>query len=443
MTPLLLLLSMRLRCDMIKPTVFISYKRGHAPTAEAVQRIETSLRAGGFDIMRDVGIEAGSIWSNDLYRWLMECSAAVAVIGPEAEQSEWCRREWWFLRERHRTNGIPVIPVCLTGSFKSAGILDDLQGIHIADDFDHSILPRLQGLQAARPSAESYLAAHHAWLRWQFADAPLWGREPFSLRDIYAETDCGRLTWSDIADKHHDPFKDDEENGGRHNLIDTVVGLISNPKFREPVVVQGPPGCGKSAFTLRLANELLTKGMRPILVRFRDFRLTTFDSANDLIEDALRIGPVEEEPPRPTESIITNDLLGQVVKMGDARVSQLVFILDGWDEVSLTGNTSYQAQLQSWLPRIREYFIGRPGQPIRLILTGRPSSEVRASGILKRETPVLTVRQLTPKRLRELAGAIEAKLRRTGEASENAAWLLDLGRMEPIFRQYEQWFAEP
>jgi uncharacterized protein YjbI with pentapeptide repeats len=430
---------------MLKPTVFISYKRGHEPTAEAVQRIETSLRAAGFDVMRDVSIEAGSFWSNDLYRWLMECSAAVAIIGEEAAQSEWCRREWWFLRERHRTNGIPVIPICLTGSFKSAGILDDLQGIHISDDFDHSILPRLQGLRAARPSAESYLAAHHAWLRWQFADAPLWGREPFSLRDIYAETDCGRLTWSEIVDEkaRRDPFKDDEQNGGRHNLIDTVMEFLSNPEFREPIVVQGAPGCGKSAFALRLANELLTRGTRPILVRFRDFRLTTIDSANELIEDALRIGPVEEEPPPPNEPIVSDDMLRRVVELGRASISQLVFILDGWDEVSLTGNTSYQAQLQSWLPRIREYFIGHRGPPIRLVLTGRPSSEVRTSGVLRRETPVLTVRQLTPDRLKGLAEAIDMKLRLAREVGGKAPWSLDLSRLDSIFGQYERWFAAP
>ena len=38
---------------------------------------------------------------------------------------------------------------------------------------------------------------------------------------------------------------------------------------------------------LKLANEFLARGMRPILVRFRDFRLTTFNRADELIEDAL------------------------------------------------------------------------------------------------------------------------------------------------------------
>jgi uncharacterized protein YjbI with pentapeptide repeats len=428
---------------MLKPTIFISYKREHPPTEAVVERLEIIFREAGYDVLRDIGIEPGRVWPNELYRWLMECSAAVTIIGPEAAQSEWCRREWWFLRERHRTTGVPLFPLSLNGNVESAGILSDIEAFDVSGDFESHLLSRLKGLRSAKPSAENYLAAHHAWLRWQFADAPLWGREPFSLRDIYSETDCGRLAWKEIVDEktRRDPFKDDEENGGRHDLIGTVIDLFSDPAFRELVVAQGPPGCGKSAFTLRLANELLKHGMWPVLVRFRDFRLTTIHSANELIEDALRIGPVEEEPPRPDGSIISPEMLNQVTKLGKASVSRLVFILDGWDEVSLTGNTSYQAQLQSWLPRIREYFIDRPGPPVRLILTGRPSAEVRNSGILRRDTPLLTVRQLTPVRLKAFAEAIESKLRQAAAAGHKASWSLDLHRLESLFDQYENWFA--
>jgi hypothetical protein len=221
------------------------------------------------------------------------------------------------------------------------------------------------------------------------------------------------------------------------------MSLFSDPKFRDLIVVQGPPGCGKSAFTLRLANELLGRGMRPILVRFRDFRLTTFTSADELIEDALRIGPIEEEPPRPDQAMINPPALSQVATLGEASISQTVFILDGWDEVSLTGNTSYQAQLQSWLPRIREFFVDRPGPAIRLILTGRPSAEVRSSGILKRDTPVLTVRLMTPVVLKELAGAIERNLLKAPALAREASWSIDRRRLEAIFGRYDTWFAEP
>jgi predicted AAA+ superfamily ATPase len=100
------------------------------------------------------------------------------------------------------------------------------------------------------------------------------------------------MNWGEISGGKQslDPF--DEKHGGRHKLVKAVIDRMGDPAFRDIIVVQGPPGCGKSAFALRLANELLSLGMQPILARFRDFRLTTFDRADDLVEDALRIGPI-------------------------------------------------------------------------------------------------------------------------------------------------------
>jgi hypothetical protein len=260
-----------------KPSIFISYKRDHELTANVLTPIENALLEHGCEIWRDTNIEAGAVWSNELYKWLMECSGAIALIGKEAAQSEWCRREWWFLRQRHQTTKLPVIPVSVDGSDDSAGILADLQTVKPGDGEIGEILSKIRGIRAARPSARSYLAAHHAWLRWQFNDAPMWGREPFSLREVYVETECGQLTWEEISSEREprDPFKDDVENGGRHKLVHAVVAKLAEPTFRDLIVVQGPPGCGKSAFTLRLANELLSLTLHPILVRFRDFRLST------------------------------------------------------------------------------------------------------------------------------------------------------------------------
>jgi hypothetical protein len=39
---------------MLKPTIFISYKRHHQPTVEAIDRLEVALRTAGFEILRDV-----------------------------------------------------------------------------------------------------------------------------------------------------------------------------------------------------------------------------------------------------------------------------------------------------------------------------------------------------------------------------------------------------
>ena len=282
---------------------------------------------------------------------------------------------------------------------------------------------------------------------WQFNDAPVWGREPFALRDVYVETECGRLAWSAMAqtsgatpNSSFDPFVDSDETGGRHNLVETTIELISDPDFRELIIVQGTPGCGKSAFTLRLANVLVATGLRPILIRFRDLRLSTFDRVDELLEDALRIGPVNEEPPRPTQQIITKNALNRTAKMNGAEIGELVFILDGWDEVSLTGSASYQAQLEKWLPRIREFFVERPGHPVRVVMTGRPSAHVRSSGILKRPTQILTLRHMSPAALRGFANAIGERVNHPS-APLQSSWRLDVSSLEAVFERYERWFS--
>ena len=264
---------------MIKPNIFISYKRNHAPTAELVDHIESMLSGAGYNVWRDVNIEPGAQWSTELYTWLMECSAAVALIGKNASESEWCRREWWFLRERYRVTGLPVIPIAVGGSHNSGAILDDFQALKVSDEISDEVITKLlAGVREAKPSARDYLAAHQAWLGWQFNDAPVWGREPFALKDVYVETECGRLAWSTMAQtsgatqtRPLDPFVDSDETGGRHNLIETTIELISDPNFRELIIVQGTPGCGKSAFTLRLANALVARGLRPSSFGFATF----------------------------------------------------------------------------------------------------------------------------------------------------------------------------
>jgi TIR domain len=130
---------------MLKPSIFISYKVDEERTAEVLALLEPTLVRKGFDVWRDVGIEPGAIWSQELYTWLMECSGAIVLLSEEAAKSEWCRREWWFLRERHRRKELQVIPVTVDGSLDSAGILDEIQALS-------GRLNRRGRLKAARPS---------------------------------------------------------------------------------------------------------------------------------------------------------------------------------------------------------------------------------------------------------------------------------------------------
>ena len=423
----------------LHPKIFVSYKRKHPETKAVLEKLLPLLYERHYKILQDVDIKPGDPWSGELFSWLLECSGAVALVGKEPAKSEWCRREWWFLRERNRATGLPVIPISVDGTWDSAGILDQFQGARMSAtlDGDWSLFANLD---VVRPSPDDYLTAHHAWLRHQYQDAPLWGREPMSLRDTYVETECGKLQWDEINREKDpcDPFADTDACGGRHDLVATVLDLVRDKNLREPIVVQGPPGSGKSAFTLRLSNELLDAGLKPVLVRFRDLRLATFQNAGELIEDGLRIGPADEEPLRSPDPIISPARLDR--KAQDLDIAETVFILDGWDEVSLTGNASYQAQLTTWLPKIREFITGRSGTQVRLVITGRPSAEVRASGFLRAATPVLTVRHMRPDGLEGFASRISTLLAEREHDQPDDAWALDLARLDKVFASYREWF---
>ena len=162
-----------------------------------------------------------------------------------------------------------------------------------------------------------------------------------------------------------------------------------------------------------------------------------------MIEDALRIGSVEDEPPRPERTIIDDRLFDRTIAIGDRKIAETVFILDGWDEVSLTGNAGYQAQLVAWLPKLRQFLCDRPGPPVRLILTGRPSAEVKDNGMLRRDTPILTLRQMRPESLVDYAQRLRDQLENAPaeRPAEWAEWKVDLERLKPLFESYRQWFA--
>lgn len=425
----------------MKPQVFISYKRDHAPSETVVREIERAL-GEDFVFLRDQNMAPGVPWSAELYKWLLGCDAGIAVIGKEAAAADWCRREWALLAARNRTAALPVVPVHIEPKFVETGVLDDLQGLLWNAEAIDALRARLANLPARPPAAEDFLAAHMAWLRWQYQEAPVLGQEPYALADVYIETECGRLAWSDInetkAGTRSDAFKPTE--GGRHPLLETVLDRFADPAFRDLVVVQAGPGSGKSAFTLRLAHRLADEGFMPVVVRFRDLRLATFPDVGELIDDAIRIGDSNDDSPHPGQPIV-RELLAKTHVFRGTKLCKAVFILDGWDEVSLTGNVSYQAQLREWLPRLREYF-GRRTPVVRVLLTGRPSAEVGLSGVLHRDTPVLTMRAMRPFQLRQYASAIRRHLVGARTGGRDTHWSIDLARLEPVFADYGAWFEQ-
>jgi hypothetical protein len=112
---------------MATPKVFISYKNGHQASHAFIADMEAEL-AADFELLRDKNMPVGKPWTRELYDWLLGCDAAIIVLSKEANQSDWCRREWAVLVARWEIKGIPVIPVCMEDSFFETGILDDIQG---------------------------------------------------------------------------------------------------------------------------------------------------------------------------------------------------------------------------------------------------------------------------------------------------------------------------
>lgn len=415
------------------PTVFISYKRGHDSSLAFVAELEAALHGRAFQVWRDVGIEAGDRWPDELYRWLMECSAAVVVLSDEAAASEWCRREWSVLAARAARADLRVIPVRVEKT-EVPDIFSDRQTVTAAPHAIDTVLRLLDNVAAAPPSRADYLAAHQAWLRWQFREAKVLGREPYSLADVYVETECGTLTWDELERDRIDPFAEDQ--GGRASLIDTVLDRFADPRFREVVVVQGPAGSGKSAFALCLADRLVEEGLTPVVIRFRDLRLGAYAAVDEMLQDAVRLGPIDATAPSPQEPLFRGRALDETLSFRGTEIGRTVVVLDGWDEVTITGSTRFKEQLNEWLPRVRQLFTDRPGPPVRLVVTGRPSPLVERSGLLRRETPVLTIRPTRPDQLRTYAATISSHLDRATRAD----WTLDLASCERAFQGYQTWF---
>ena len=168
-------------------------------------------------------------------------------------------------------------------------------------------------------------------------------------------------------------------------------------------------------------------------MRFRDLRLSSYTTVDELLQDAVRVAPLGEHPPAPSEPLFGRDRLAETAQLGRADICRTVLILDGWDEVALTGSVRFKQQIDELLPRLRERFVGGAGPPMRVLLTGRPSAVVDRSGVLRRETPVLTIRPLRPQQVRRYAAQIAGHL-------DGADWHLDLDRCERALARYEASF---
>jgi len=294
------------------------------------------------------------------------------------------------------------------------------------------------------------LRYHQSRLLDLYRKEPVLGKEPFALADIYQPIDCGRLLWGEIADGSQNPrnvknpFR--ENDGGRADLLDTVMAMIEDPKMEDAIVIQGMAGSGKSSFTLRLSAHLMELGLRPLRIRLRDMRPEVRKPLLESMEDALDLTGMETS--RPMSLLRKGSVFDEGVVFGrhGLRMSRYVVILDGWDEISIAVSEGYQQRVTEMLREVRDLLLeGRTRRggriPVRVILTGRPSETVAASRFMQRDSPVLTIRPLSPDQLNQLVGRLRAAVQINPSRTTLSAVPRDTD-FEPVLRTYEDDFRE-
>jgi len=314
------------------------------------------------------------------------------------------------------------------------------------------------GMDSGRQAALAALQIHAKYQRDQYLSEPLFKREPYALQHIYVSTECGKLAWGEIRGPRDarrgeelarpaercDPFS--ENHGGRHNLLDTVMGYITDRNFKEPIVIQGLAGAGKSSFTLRLCAELWAKGWRPLRIRLKRLRLSSslIDALNEAVELADEDRLADLPVARPKDLLLGGEIF-RTPYGGDHSLCRYVLILDGWDELDLSDSRPFREKVGEMLREVRRVFLDPQRAPrVRVVVTGRPSPDVVESKFLNDDTPVLTMRPIRPQQLREFVERLDDALGSVPPyvAVENPdEWRVPHRRtLDKAFSKYEETF---
>jgi hypothetical protein len=103
---------------MAKPTVFISYSR---KDTEFVRRIAGDLEQAGYDPWWDVAdLRGGQAWAAEIEKHVRACDAAVVILSPDSNRSEWVGKETLLAIDLKKT----IIPVMWRESALPLALVD-------------------------------------------------------------------------------------------------------------------------------------------------------------------------------------------------------------------------------------------------------------------------------------------------------------------------------
>ncbi|MGK7886239.1 MAG: pentapeptide repeat-containing protein [Crocosphaera sp.] len=295
--------------------------------------------------------------------------------------------------------------------------------VHPNTEKEFAAFRELIDLDNSQAERQKILDLHLYYQSWLFNEQKVFQQETFALNHIYLETECGVLKYSQIKPqeenkfnnyvdrednkKGKDPFS--EKDSDRKDLLTTVIDFIGNPEFNEPIVIQGVAGSGKSSFTLRLVDELKEQGCFPIRILLKHLSLK--EPLEDAVPYALQFGEkvFNDYSWKPA---FDDDWFTKLVSprnreyisfgKNKTQISPYIFIFDGWDEISTAANQGFRDSIDQVLGEIRDILIRkRDGLPMmRVIVTGRPTVDVTNTKLLRKDTPILTIRPLKPEQLK-------------------------------------------
>jgi hypothetical protein len=290
---------------------------------------------------------------------------------------------------------------------------------------------RLLSLDPRLPAAFAAVQRHIDYQLWRLSEATALGTAgPMSVRlplgKLYVPLDCGVLSWKDARELssvrrgvqvRESPF--DETHGGRTELVAEVMRLIGEPAFNDAIVLEGVAGAGKSTSTLYLCKVLREAGLQPLRIRMRDLNLEPRLSLFDDIAVALVRNSGDDQfdskagPRASAGDIDLSVLLEEAVPFASATICPFIIILDGWDEISVSASEGYRVKIEKTLDAVRRHLLesGRSHR-IRVILTGRPSEDMKEAKFLREATPILTLRPFTRTQLRTFVAKLLAYRKR-------------------------------